>query len=95
MNNRYAMENIEAELKQLIIDTFELEGICPADILSEAPLFGEGLRLDSIDALELGVALKKKYQIHIDTDSAELVNYFASVKNLAGFVISQQKKNTL
>ncbi|PZN84504.1 MAG: acyl carrier protein [Candidatus Methylumidiphilus alinenensis] len=89
------MENIEAELKQLIIDTLELEGISSADILSEAPLFGEGLGLDSIDALELGVALKKKYKIHIDTDSAELVNYFASVNNLAGFVISQQKKNTL
>ena len=89
------MENLEAELKQLIIDTLELEGISAADILSEAPLFGAGLGLDSIDALELGVALKKKYQIHIDTDSAELVNYFASVENLAGFVISQQKKNIL
>jgi acyl carrier protein len=88
------MENLEAELKQLIIDTLELEGISSAEIVSEAPLFGEGLGLDSIDALELGVALKKKYHIHIDTDSAELVNYFASVKNLAGFLISQQKKNT-
>jgi len=88
------MENLETELKQLIIDTLELEGISSAEIVSEAPLFGEGLGLDSIDALELGVALKKKYHIHIDTDSAELVNYFASVKNLAGFVILQQKKNT-
>lgn len=89
------MENLEAELKQLIIDTLELEGISPAEIASEAPLFGSGLGLDSIDALELGVALKKKYHIQIDNDSAELVNYFASVKNLAGFVVSQQKKNTL
>ena len=89
------MENLEAELKQLIIDTLELEGISPADIVSEAPLFGGGLDLDSIDALELGVALKKKFHIHIDTDSTELANYFASVKNLASFVISQQKKNIL
>jgi len=89
------MENLEAELKQLIIDTLELQGINPPDIASEAPLFGAGLGLDSIDALELGVALKKKYHIHIDTDSSELVNYFASVKNLAGFVELQQKKSTL
>ena len=84
------MENLEAELKQLIIDTFELEGISPSDIASDASLFGGGLGLDSIDALELGVALKRKYHIHIDTNSTELVDNFASVKNLAGFVVSQQ-----
>ena len=89
------MENLEADLKQLIIDTLELEGISPPDITSEAPLFGEGLGLDSIDALELGLALKKKYHIHIDIDTAELVNHFASVKNLSDFVASQQKQNTL
>ena len=87
------MENLEAELKQLIIDTFELEGVEPADIASEAPLFGGGLGLDSIDALELGMALKKKYRIHIDSGSAELAHYFASVENLAGFVLSQQEAN--
>lgn len=86
------MENLEVELKQLIIDTLELEGISPLDIASEAPLFGGGLGLDSIDALEIGLALKKKYDIHIDTDSTELLNYFASIKNLAGFVVSQQQK---
>ena len=84
------MKNLEAELKQLIIDTLELEGLSPADIASEAPLFGQGLGLDSIDALELGLALKKKYHIHIDTDAVELVNYFASVKSLTAFVVSQQ-----
>ena len=89
------MENLEAELKQLIIDTLELEGISPIDIASTAPLFGQGLGLDSIDALELAVALKKKYHIHIDTNSAELANYFASVKSLAVFVVSQQNNNTL
>ncbi|BBL71850.1 phosphopantetheine-binding protein [Methylogaea oryzae] len=87
------MENLEAELKNLIIHTFELDGMEPSDIVSDAPLFGDGLGLDSIDALELGMALKKKYHIHIDTDSTELANYFSSVKNLAGFVVSQQEKN--
>ena len=89
------MKNLEAELKQLINDTLELEGVNPKDIASDAPLFSGGLGLDSIDALELGVALKKKYHIHIDTNSAELANYFASIKTLAGFVVSQQNKSTL
>ncbi len=88
------MENLEAELKLLIIDIFELEDISPANIASEEPLFGAGLGLDSIDALELGVALKKKYNIHIDTHSTNLVEHFASVKNLAHFVVSQQEIKT-
>ena len=84
------MEKLETELKQLIIDTLELGGISPCDIDTQAPLFGSGLGLDSIDALELGIALKKKYQIHIDINSTELVNYFASVSNLAAFVSRQR-----
>lgn len=86
------MENLEAELKQLLIETFDLEGMNVADIDSEAPLFGEGLGLDSIDALELGVALKKKYPVQIDTDSPDLIRHFASVKNLAGFIALQQER---
>lgn len=85
------MQPLEAELKQLIIEVFELEGLSPADIDSEAPLFGAGLGLDSIDALELGVALKKKYPIHLDADSTDLARHFASVKNLASFVAAQQE----
>jgi acyl carrier protein len=89
------MENFEAELKRLIIDIFELEGIAPEDIDPQAPLFGDGLGLDSIDALELGLTLKKKYNIHIDTDSSELVEHFASVTNLARFVVSQQESKSV
>lgn len=89
------MEHIEAELKRLIIDIFELDGIQPEDIASEAPLFGAGLGLDSIDALELGLALKKKYKIRIDAYSSDLIEHFASVKNLSGFVASQQETNTV
>lgn len=86
------MENLEAELKQLIIATLELDWLTPDDIVSEEPLFGPGLGLDSIDALELGVAIKKKYAIRIDTDSTELALVFASVKNLAAYVEAQLKK---
>ncbi len=87
------MKNLETELKQLIVDTLELDWIKPTDIVSEDPLFGAGLGLDSIDALEIGVALKKKYNIQINTDSTELVTFFASIKNLASFVESQLKNN--
>jgi len=53
---------MENELKQLIIDTLDLEDISVADIDSQAPLFNDGLGLDSIDALELGLAIRKKIQ---------------------------------
>lgn len=89
------MEALEVELKQLIIDIFELEGLQPQDIVSAAPLFGRGLGLDSIDALELGIALKKKYNIHIDGQSSELIEHFASIKNLAAFVVSLQNTKHL
>jgi Acyl carrier protein len=85
------MKHIEAELKRLIIDIFELEGIHPEDIISDAPLFGGGLGLDSIDALELGLALKRKYHIKIDAYSSDLIEHFASVRNLAAFIASQQE----
>ncbi len=88
------MESLEDELKRLVIDTFELEGMGIDDIVATEPLFGGGLGLDSIDALELGVALKRKYHIHIDTDSTDLVHHFASVRNLAGFIASQQERTT-
>ena len=53
----------EEDIKQLIVDVLQLEDITPADIDAQAPLFVEGLALDSIDALELGVALQKRYGI--------------------------------
>ena len=80
------MENLEAELKQLIIDTLELEGISPMDIVSYAPLFGEGLGLDSIDALELGVTIQKKYGVKIDPQDKNLASHFQTVKALAAFI---------
>ena len=80
---------LETDIKRLIIDTFSLEGMQPEEIDASAPLFGHGLGLDSIDALELGVALKKKYHIHIDTQSADLTRHFSSVSNLASFISSQ------
>ena len=80
------LESLEQELKQLIIDALDLEDISTDDINSEEPLFVDGLGLDSIDALELGVALQKRYGVKIDADNEKTKTYFASVKNLAKFV---------
>ena len=74
------------ELKSLIIEALNLEDVTPADIETDAPLFNEGLGLDSIDALELGLALKKKYGITISAESEVNKKHFASVAALADFV---------
>ncbi|MHB1544877.1 MAG: phosphopantetheine-binding protein [Gammaproteobacteria bacterium] len=79
------------ELKQLIINALDLEGVTPADIDSHAPLFGDGLGLDSIDALELGVAIQKRYHINLDATSSETRQHFHSVDNLAKFILMRQK----
>lgn len=80
------MSNTEQDLKKLIIDVLNLEDMAPDDIESAAPLFGDGLGLDSIDALELGVAIRRKYNVNLDIDSEEIREHFASVSNLARFI---------
>ncbi|WGL15282.1 phosphopantetheine-binding protein [Microbulbifer bruguierae] len=84
------MSNLVEELKVLIIDVLNLEDVTPEDIQAEEPLFGEGLGLDSIDALELGLALQKKYNISIDAENENTKTHFASVNNLAKFVAESQ-----
>ena len=83
------MQKIESELKELIIDSLNLEDIQPDDIISDEPLFVDGLGLDSIDALELGIAIKKKFNVVLDGDSEATRKHFSSVKNLAAFIASQ------
>ena len=80
------MQNIERDLKVLLVDALALEGISPDEIDSDEPLFGDGLGLDSIDGLELGVALRKAYGIQIEAVSTEVKAAFASVRSLARFV---------
>jgi acyl carrier protein len=80
------MSDTERDLKKLIIEVLNLEDIAPDDIESAAPLFGDGLGLDSIDALELGVAIRRKYNVNLDIDSDEIREHFASVSNLARFI---------
>lgn len=85
------MQTLETEIKQLIIDALALEDITVKDIDTESPLFGDGLGLDSIDALELGLALKKKYGITLTADSEDNKKHFASVAALAVFVAEHRQ----
>ena len=85
------MTDLELELKQLVIDTLMLEDLTPADIDTDAPLFIEGLGLDSIDALELGVALQKKYGIQISSNSEDTKAYFANIASLSAMVAEKRQ----
>ena len=78
--------SLEVEIKELIVSAMSLEDIRPDEIDTDAPLFNEGLGLDSIDALELGLALQKRYGVTLAADSEETRRHFASVRALAAFV---------
>lgn len=86
----FCVQTLELEIKQLIISALSLEGVAPDDIDATAPLFGEGLGLDSIDALELGLALQKRYGLTLSADSQETRQHFSSVNALAKLVATQQ-----
>ena len=79
------------EIKQLIIDSLDLEDMTVEDIDTNAPLFVDGLGLDSIDALELGIALKKKYGIEFKSNKEQNKEYFRSVETLADFIIKNKQ----
>lgn len=83
---------LEQEVKELIVDVLQLEDIKAQDIDSDAPLFVEGLGLDSIDALEIGVALQKRYGITMSAESQETRKHFASVRALAALIETNRKK---
>lgn len=78
--------DLELRIRELIVDALNLEEVKPTDIKVDEPLFGEGLGLDSIDALEIGVALRKEFGIKIEGPKEELKKHFANVRSLAAFV---------
>lgn len=84
------MSDLNRELKDLIIEALGLEDISAQDIGDHQTLFGEGLGLDSVDALELGLAIQKKYGIKIDADAKDTRNHFSNVASLAAFVTAKQ-----
>jgi acyl carrier protein len=76
---------LRSRLKRLIVESLHLEGLAPESIADDSPLFGAGLGLDSVDALELVVALEKEYAIRIQSHEVDK-SVFASVAHLAAFV---------
>lgn len=84
---------LEEELKQLIIDSLDLEDLTVASFDSQEALFNGGIELDSIDALELGLAIRKKYNVRIDAETDDVEKIFASVAKLAAFIASKQALN--
>ena len=85
------LEETEQKVKEIIVSSLDLEDVSPSDIDTEAPLFGEGLGLDSIDALELGMAIKREFGISFSKDPAENKRVFRSVRTLAVHIMEQKQ----
>ena len=82
---------MEREMAELIVSALDLE-VTPESIEPEAPLFNEGLGLDSIDALEISLEISKKYGIEIKAEDERNEHIFASLRSLAAFVSQHTKK---
>lgn len=86
------MDSLKLEIKQLLIDAFDLEHLTPADIADDAPLFStDGVGLDSIDALEIGIVLRKQYQLTVAADDERVKAAFHCVNTLAAWVASERQ----
>ncbi|WP_114325592.1 phosphopantetheine-binding protein [Candidatus Colwellia aromaticivorans] len=84
------MSDLKAKIKALIIETLDLEDVSIEDIQDDEALFVDGLGLDSIDALELGLAIKKTFNIKIDANSEETKKHFSSINSLSEFIETNQ-----
>jgi acyl carrier protein len=90
MTSQQTMSDIEGELKRVIVETLSLDGVTPEQIDSQAALFGGGLGLDSIDALELSIAIGRRYGVKIKADDERNREIFGSVRALATFIAAEQ-----
>jgi acyl carrier protein len=82
----------EPELARLIVEALHLEGVEPADIEPDAPLFGAGLGLDSLDMLELSMAIEQKYAVKLRSDDPDNDKIFASLRSLARYIREQRTR---
>ena len=85
------MNDLEREVAELIIDTRNLEDVAAENIEPEAPLFREGLGLDSIDALELSLAISQRYGFQIRADDEQNRHIFASLRALSAHIEAQRQ----
>ncbi|NOQ13870.1 MAG: acyl carrier protein [Methyloprofundus sp.] len=85
-------QELVAELKTLLIEGLHLEDVSAEEIIPDEPLFGEGLGLDSIDALEIAVLLDRKYGVKITSEDERNQEIFASLNSLAGFIVENRTK---
>lgn len=76
----------ENELAKLLVETLNLEDVAPGDIEPEEPLFNEGLGLDSIDALELALAITQKYSIQLKADDENMQHAFGTLRTLNAYI---------
>ena len=83
-------KQLEAELKQLIVSSLNLEDTAPEDIDPEMALVGSGLSLDSIDILELAMAIQREYGVRTSAEDAKNHEIFANVRNLAAYIAEQR-----
>jgi acyl carrier protein len=79
----------EAQLARLIVKTLNLEDVEPAEIDPGAPLFGEGLGLDSIDALELALAISQEYGVQLRTEDDKVEQAFETLRNLNAYIVER------
>jgi acyl carrier protein len=86
------MEDLKLEVKKVILASVELEDISIDDIKDDEPLFGTGLGLDSIDALELGIALKKKFNVKFSAEDQDNRKHFASVNALVEYITASRNE---
>lgn len=94
MSEANSSENVEAllpEVAELIVTALNLD-LPPADIDPDAPLFGEGLGLDSIDVLEIALVISKKYGFQLKSDNEDNLRIFSSLRALSGHIATQRTK---
>lgn len=85
-------ESLRSDVKRMIVEALMLEDVSPDEIVDEAPLFGEGLGLDSIDALELAIAIDKRYGVKIEAEDERNKAIFRSVASLAAHIASNKSR---
>ncbi|MDB4974884.1 MAG: Acyl carrier protein [Myxococcaceae bacterium] len=85
-------QSLQQSVKRLIVEALMLEDVVPDEIVDDAPLFGEGLGLDSIDALELAIAIDKRFGVKIEAEDERNKEIFRSVSSLTAHIAANKTR---